>query len=205
MMRWALDQGDGVLFLPDRHLGNNTAEALGIGKNERHVLRVGASGLVQPETQALDRRLLLWPGWCAIHARFEPDDVEAIRAEYPGCRVIAHPECRQEVIEACDGAGSTSYLIKEAARVAAEAPGSTLVVGTENNLVYRLAERHAGQCTIVPLGHAVCGNMAKVTEKKLLATLQNVAAGAASPLQIEEKLCPPARLSLTRMLEACGN
>ena len=68
-----------------------------------------------------------------------------------------------------------------------------------------MAERHAGQCTIIPLGHAVCGNMAKVTEKKLLATLQAVAAGAASPLHIEEKLCPPARLSLTRMLEACGN
>ena len=205
MLRWALDQGDGVLFLPDRHLGNNTAEALGIGQDERHVLRVGAAGLVQPETQALDRKLLLWPGCCAIHARFEPDDVEAMRAQYPGCRVVAHPECRQEVIEACDGAGSTSYLIKEAARVAAEAPGSTLIVGTENNLVYRLAQRHAGQCRILPLGHAVCGNMAKVTEKKLLVTLQNVAAGAASPLRIEEKLCPPARLSLTRMLEACGN
>ena len=106
------------------------------------MLRVGAAGLVQPETQPLDRKLLLWPGCCAIHARFEPDDVEAIRAEYPGCRVIAHPECRQEVIEACDGAGSTSYLIKEAARVAAEEPGTTLIVGTENNLVYRLAERH---------------------------------------------------------------
>lgn len=205
MLRWALDQGDGVLFLPDRHLGNNTAETLGISQDDRHVLRVGAAGLVQPETQPLDRKLLLWPGCCAIHARFEPDDVEAIRAEYPGCRVIAHPECRQEVIEACDGAGSTSYLIKEAARVAAEEPGTTLIVGTENNLVHRLAERHAGQCRILPLGHAICGNMAKVTEKKLLATLQSVAAGAASPLHIEENLCPPARLSLTRMLEACGN
>ena len=205
MLRWALGQGDGVLFLPDRHLGNNTAEALGIGLHERHVLRVGAGGLVQPESQPLDRKLLLWPGCCAIHARFEPEDVADMRAQHPGCRVIAHPECRQEVIEACDGAGSTSYIIKEAARVAAEAPGSTLVVGTENNLVYRLAQRHAAQCRILPLGHAVCGNMAKVTEKKLLATLQSIAAGAASPLHIEEKLCPPARLSLTRMLEACGN
>jgi len=205
MLRWALDRGDSVLFLPDRHLGNNTAETLGIGRQDRHVLRVGAAGLTQPETQALDRRLLLWPGCCAIHARFEPDDVAAMRAAHPGCRIIAHPECRQEVIEVCDGAGSTSYLIKEAARTAAETPGSTLIIGTENNLVHRLAQRHAGQCRILPLGHAVCGNMAKVTEKKLLATLQSVAAGAASPLRIEENLCPPARLSLTRMLEACGN
>lgn len=205
MLQWALDQGDGVLFLPDRHLGNNTATAMGIGQQERHVLRVGAAGLVEPEKQPLDRRLLLWPGCCAIHARFEPDDVEAMRAANPGCRVIAHPECREEVIAACDGAGSTSFLIKEAARVAAEAPGSTLVVGTENNLVYRLAERHAEQCRIIPLGHAVCGNMAKVTEKKLLATLKGIVDGAAVPLDIEESLCPPARLSLTRMLQACGN
>jgi len=91
MLRWALDQGDGVLFLPDRHLGNNTAEALGIGRHERHVLRIGAGGLVQAESQPLDRKLLLWPGCCAIHARFEPEDVAEMRAQYPGCRVIAPP------------------------------------------------------------------------------------------------------------------
>ncbi|SDF25469.1 quinolinate synthase NadA [Desulfovibrio legallii] len=204
MLRWALDQGDSVLFMPDRHLGENTATGLGIPPADRHVLRVGARGLVQPESQALDRRLLLWPGCCAIHARFEPQDVRDIRAAHPGCRVIAHPECREEVVALCDGAGSTSYLIKEAARVAKEAPGSTLVIATENNLVRRLAARHAGQCAIVPLGHAICGNMAKVTEKKLWDILRRIAEGDAAPLVVEQALCPPARLSLTRMLDVCG-
>ena len=204
MLQWAMKQGDGVLFLPDMHLGNNTATALGIAPHERHVLRIGSRGLVEPEAQALDRKLLLWPGCCAIHARFDPDDVREMRAAHPGCRVIAHPECREDVIAVCDGAGSTSYLIKDAARVAAEAPGSTLIVGTENNLVHRLAARHAGQCRIIPLGHAICGNMAKVTEKKLWTILEAITAQKATPLAIEEELCPPARLSLTRMLEVCG-
>ena len=204
MLRWALAQGERVLFLPDRHLGNNTAALLGIEPRERHVLRVGARGLVQPEAQPLDRRLLLWPGCCAIHARFDPDDVAAARAEHPGCRVIAHPECRQELIQACDAAGATSFLIREAARTAAEAPGSTLVIGTENNLVNRLAARHAGQCRIVALGHAVCGNMAKVTEKKLWHILNRIAAGTAAPMTVDAALRAPARLALTRMLDACG-
>ncbi|MFC4677745.1 quinolinate synthase NadA [Desulfovibrio legallii] len=204
MLRWALDQGDSVLFLPDRHLGDNTATGLGIAPADRHVLRIGSKGLVAPDTQALDRKLLLWPGCCAIHARFEPQDILDMRAAHPGCRVIAHPECREEVVALCDGAGSTSYLIKEAARVASENPGSTLVIATENNLVRRLAARHAGQCDIIPLGHAICGNMAKVTEKKLYDILRRIADGAATPLVVEKALCPPARLSLTRMLQACG-
>ena len=168
------------------------------------MLRIGSKGLVAPDTQALDRKLLLWPGCCAIHARFEPQDILDMRAAHPGCRVIAHPECREEVVALCDGAGSTSYLIKEAARVASENPGSTLVIATENNLVRRLAARHAGQCDIIPLGHAICGNMAKVTEKKLYDILRRIADGAATPLVVEKALCPPARLSLTRMLQACG-
>ena len=193
-----------MLFLPDRHLGNNTATALGIPPQDRHVLRIGSKGLVDPESQSLDKKLLLWPGCCAIHARFDPDDVREMRAAHPGCRVIAHPECREEVISVCDGAGSTSFLIKDAARIAAEAPGSTLIVGTENHLVHRLADRFKDQCRIIPLGHAVCGNMAKVTEKKLWTILTEIVSQKATPLAIEEELCPPARLSLTRMLEVCG-
>ncbi|MBQ9405368.1 MAG: quinolinate synthase NadA [Desulfovibrio sp.] len=204
MLRWALGQGERVLFLPDRHLGDNTATQLGIDPEERHVLRVGARGLVQPETQALNRRLLLWPGCCAIHARFSPDDVAAARATHPGCRIVAHPECREEVIAACDAAGSTAFLIKEAERLAAETPGCTLVVGTENNLVNRLAARHAKQCRIVPLGHAICGNMAKVTEKRLWQTLTALDCGTAIPVTVDENVQKPARLALTRMLAACG-
>lgn len=205
MLRWALAQGDGVLFLPDKHLGRNTAKKLGLAAEDQHVLTLNGHGLAAPASRSLDRRLLLWPGCCAIHARLKPQQVAAARAAHPGCRVIAHPECRPEVIDACDAAGSTSFLIKDAARLAEQAPGSTLIIGTENNLVQRLAARHAGRCRILPLGRAFCPDMAKVTEEKLSATLSAIAQGQAAPLKVDAALREPARLSLTRMLEACGS
>lgn len=204
MLRWALGQGDGVLFLPDKHLGRNTAKKLGLGAEEQHILRVNGQGLTPDQGRFLDRRLLLWPGCCAIHARLRPEQVEAAHAAHPGCRVTAHPECRPEVINLCDGAGSTSFLIRDAARMAEERPGSTLVIGTENNLVARLAARHAGRCRILPLGRALCPDMAKVTEEKLWATLTAIVGQRAAPLMVEDALRAPARLSLTRMLEVCG-
>ena len=204
MLRWALDQGDGVLFLPDKHLGRNMAKKLGLAPDRQHILRLNGHGLINPESQPLERPLLLWPGCCAIHARLKPEQAAAARAAHPGCRVVAHPECRPELIERCDAAGSTSFLIKEAARLAEEAPGSTLVIGTENNLVDRLAARHKGRCRVLSLGRAICPDMAKVTEAKLLATLTAIAHGTAEPLTVEAALCGPARRSLTRMLEVCG-
>lgn len=204
MLRWALDQGDGVLFLPDKHLGRNMAKKLGLTPDRQHILRLNGHGLINPESQPLERPLLLWPGCCAIHARLKPEQAAAARAAHPGCRVVAHPECRPELIERCDAAGSTSFLIKEAARLAEEAPGSTLVIGTENNLVDRLAARHKGRCRVLSLGRAICPDMAKVTEAKLLATLTAIAHGTAEPLTVEAALCGPARRSLTRMLEVCG-
>ena len=204
MLRWALDQGDGVLFLPDKHLGRNMAKKLGLAPDRQHILRLNGHGLINPESQPLERPLLLWPGCCAIHARLKPEQAAAARAAHPDCRVVAHPECRPELIERCDAAGSTSFLIKEAARLAEEAPGSTLVIGTENNLVDRLAARHKGRCRVLSLGRAICPDMAKVTEAKLLATLTAIAHGTAEPLTVEAALCGPARRSLTRMLEVCG-
>ena len=205
MLRWALNQGDSVLFLPDKHLGRNTAGKLGLAPEDQHILRLSGHGLMDAGRQPLNRPLLLWPGCCAIHARLRTGQAEAARAAYPGCRVVAHPECRPELIKLCDAAGSTSFLIREAARLADEAPGSTLVIGTENNLVNRLAARHKGRCRILPLGEAYCPDMAKVTEAKLLATLSAIARGTAEPLAVEAALCAPARRSLTRMLEICGH
>ena len=203
MLRWALAQGDGVLFLPDKNLGENTANALGLPRDERHMLRLSAQGLRNPTEPHLSRRLLLWPGCCAIHAHCKPQSVTQMRAAYPGCRVIAHPECQPDVINACDGAGSTSFLIKEAARMAAEAPSIPLVIGTENNLVHRLAQRYQ-KCRIFPLAQAFCPDMAKVTEEKLLMLLQQIINKTATPLTVPHALHAPARLSLTRMLDACA-
>lgn len=204
MLAWALRRGEGVIFMPDKNLGHNIANRLGIPEDERHVLRIDGRGLLEPASQPLGRKLLLWPGACSIHARFRPEFVEQARSGYPGCRIAAHPECRQEVIALCDASGSTSFLIKEAARVAESAPGGTLVIGTEENLVHRLAERHRGKCDIFPLSRAICPEMSKVTEEKLLAVLEGIAGRRGDPLAVAENLFEPARLSLTRMLEVCG-
>lgn len=210
MLAWALEEAgpDGaVLFMPDKHLGRNTGLQLGLGPDDWHVLRLsGKNGLAEserrPGSAAACRRLLLWPGCCAIHGHLRPESVQAARAAYPGCRVLAHPECRPKLIGLCDGSGSTSYLIKEAEKAAGE--GGTLIIGTETNLVHRLRDRFAGRCRIEPLAPAICPDMAKVTEENLLACLQGVAAGTAPIMTLQDEQLAPARASLTRMLQVCA-
>lgn len=210
MLRWALEQGDGVLFLPDRNLGRNTARRLGIAEDEQHTLALDARGLAAAEEHnpALQRRLLLWPGCCPIHDVIPAAAVAQARAAHPGCIVAAHPECSPELIQACDGAGSTSYLIKEAERLADganEATPPVFVVGTEINLVNRLAARLAPRCRIVPLASdALCPDMAKITLRHLRDTLAAVEDGSARPLRIDASLAAPARATLDRMLRVCS-
>lgn len=207
MLRWALEQGDGVLFLPDRNLGRNTARQLGISEEEQHTLALDANGLATSEEQnpGLQKRLLLWPGCCPIHDVIPATAVAQARAAHPGCLVAAHPECSPELIQACDGAGSTSYLIKEAERLADSATPPVFVVGTEINLVNRLAARFADRCRIVPLApKALCPDMAKITLRHLRDTLAAVENGSARPMRIDPALAASARATLDRMLRACS-
>jgi quinolinate synthase len=196
MLRWALDQGDGVLFLPDANLGRNTARALGLAENEiMHVDIRGGGNRVMPASHV--QRLFLWPGLCAIHAKFHSAQIERIRAEHPEALVLVHPECAPDVVTLADGAGSTSYLIRE---VAAAAPGSLVFVGTEYNLVNRLRLLHQDK-DIRPLRMAVCSNMAKITPAKLLHMLRTL--DQTPPVQVDGAVATQARLALTRMLAAC--
>lgn len=196
MLRWALDQGDGVLFLPDANLGRNTARTLGLLENEIiHVDVRGEGRLVPPASPA--HRLFLWPGLCAIHAKFHPAQIEQIRTAHPQALVLVHPECAPDVVALANGAGSTSYLIRE---VAAATPGSLIFVGTEFNLVNRLRTRHPDK-DVRPLRTAICSNMAKITQAKLLHTLRNLE--QISPVRVDEAVAAQARLALTRMLAAC--
>jgi quinolinate synthase len=196
MLRWALDQGDGVLFLPDANLGRNTARVLGLAESEIiHVDVRGEGGLVRPASP--DHRLFLWPGLCAIHAKFHPEQIERIRAAHPKALVLVHPECAPDVVALADGAGSTSYLIRA---VADAAPGSLIFVGTEFNLVNRLRARHPDK-DVRPLRTAVCSNMAKITPAKLLQALRTL--DQTPPVRVDEAVAAQARLALTRMLAAC--
>ena len=200
MLRWALEQGDAVLFLPDKNLGRNTAREIGIADSQWQILDIRRKSDIPKALEDVDARLLLWPGCCAIHAKFNLDQIDAMRTAYPDCLVAVHPECDPEVVQAADAAGSTAFLIK----YAAQAPqGGTVVIGTETNLVERLRARHAGHHTVLRLHRAYCSHMAKVTEDKLLTTLQGIQAGVAQPVSIPSAHRVPARASLERMLEAC--
>lgn len=171
LFRWALEQRGRLLFFPDEHLGRNSALALGMAPEEIVVWDpADPDGSVG---RAAGARVVVWKGYCHVHTRFSADDVARMRREQPGVRVVVHPECPAPVVQAADGAGSTGYLVQ----AAAEAPaGSALAVGTEINLVSRLARRHPEK-TILPLARSLCGAMYRISEYSLLQTLESIAAG----------------------------
>ena len=202
MLEWARERGDAVLFLPDKNLGRNTADLLGIPENARHELNIRENGRRLDAGAAEKAQLLLWPGFCSIHTRFTVRQVERMRAEHPGARIVVHPECTPQVVAAADAAGSTSFII----RYVAEAPaGSTVVVGTEINLVERLAAEHKGRVKVLPLVESACTHMAQTTEERLGAALEDIAAGGSGFLvTVPEEIKAPAKEALERMLTACA-
>ena len=206
MLEWAMGQGDAVLFLPDMNLGVNTADQMGIAPEKRLVLDGALEGTLFDPAKAEKASLLLWPGYCSIHTFFTVEQVRAARAANPGAKVIVHPECRPEVVREVDGCGSTSFIIRYASEMQG---GGTLVIGTEINLVKRLAAGHKGRITILPLAESACEYMAETTEERLDAALAALIAerdgGPASPYRVgvDEALKAPARAALERMLAVC--
>lgn len=203
MLKWALKQGDGVLFLPDKNLAMNTAKSLNMELTEQQVIDIRKAGEQLDLQSAAKATMLIWPGCCAIHARFNTDQIAKIRKNNPEAKVVVHPECSPSVVDAADSAGSTSHIIKYVEEAKA---GSHVVIATEWNLVNRLAELHKGRITVEALTDSSCSHMAKITEEKLAQTLTDIASGSpaqAKIITVPQELAEDARVSLTRMLEAC--
>ena len=201
MLAWAMNEADVVLFLPDKNLGLNTARQIGLDAAAIRTLNIRGKAKESTAQSIEGARLLLWPGCCAIHARFTVRQIEAMRTKHLGCIVAVHPECPPGVAAAADTAGSTSTLI----RLVERAPdGSTIVIGTETNLVNRLMREHDQRLTILPLEISLCSNMAKTTETHLLHCLRKILDGTAPPLDTKKALREPAQQSLTRMLSVCS-
>src|SRR5579875_3488636 len=139
VLRWAFERGKRVFFFPDQHLGRNTAVALGIPLSEMTLWDydwpfddLGGNRI----DRLAQSRIILWQGHCSVHARFNVEQIRQARAEYPDMHVVVHPECPLEVVQAADCAGSTEFIM----RVVTESPASsTWAIGTETNLVQRLA------------------------------------------------------------------
>ena len=193
MLRWALEQGDGVLFLPDRNLALNMADRLGIPESRRDFLLSAA-----PEATGV---VHIWPGICDVHTAFRTEAIRGIRESDPQDRVIVHPECPPELIRMADASGSTSQII---AYVEASAPGSRIHVGTEINLVRRLQRRFAPEKSVLPLQSCNCPFMARVTKERLAETLEAILEGRAEGTAVDPREASWAREAVNRMLQACA-
>ncbi len=201
---WAFEQGSKVLFLPDQHLGRNTAVLeLGLSLDDCVLYDPHKpNGGLTPE-QLRDAKTILWRGHCSVHGRFTLDSVEDVRARVPGVNVLVHPECRHEVVTAADYVGSTEYIIRA---IEAAPAGSAWAVGTELNLVRRLALAHPDK-QIMFLDKAVCycSTMNRIDLPHLVWALEELVAGrVVNQITVDADTAHHARVALDRMLALPG-
>lgn len=195
LFRWAWSRKGRILFLPDENLGTNTALHLGALPSE---IAVWDPGEQQPDLNRYrDARVVVWKGHCHVHTCFTTDHVRAVREKYPGIQVIVHPECSPQVVQAADLDGSTSFIIKA---VNAAASGSRFAVGTEINMVSRLARANPEK-TVVPLTRSLCGTMFRTNVFNLMETLQSIADNQpVGVIRVEPEIARWANIALERML-----
>ncbi len=200
ILNWALRQGAKAIFLPDQHLGRNTAYALGIPLNEMVLYdpALGEGGLTAEQVRSA--RIILWKGHCSVHGLFtvkQCDEIRALDADY---RILVHPECLWEVVQKADLAGSTEFIIKT---VRDSPPGSKWAVGTEVHLVNRLAWQHPDKSVRSLAGiQCLCTTMYRIDLKHLLWSLDELAAGrVGNRIVVPPEVRRGALVALGRMLE----
>lgn len=199
VLRWAFERGSRVLFLPDEHLGRNVAYRLGVPLEEMRVWDPWRPyGGHRPE-ELRQARVILWKGYCSVHQRFSPEQVDAARLADPRVRVIVHPECRFEVVQKADFVGSTEKIIET---VRNGEPGSSWAVGTEIHLVNRLAKELPDRRVASLDPHVcVCTTMFRISPQHLCWALENLAAGhVVNRIAVDEQTRHWARIALERML-----
>ena len=204
VMEWAFARGKRVLFFPDEHLGRNTALKMGIAP-ERIVVwnqRRDFGGIADEQT-LMDAQVILWKGWCSTHQRFTVEQIAEARERFPGVRVVVHPECSHDVVAAADQNGSTEYIIK----VVEQSPaGSIWAIGTEVNLVKRLAQEHPDM-TIFCLDPIVCpcSTMYRIHPAYLAWVLEELVDGhVINQVTVDDETARWARVALERMLATKG-
>ncbi|GAA2667002.1 quinolinate synthase NadA [Actinoplanes palleronii] len=197
---WSFEQGSKVFFLPDQHLGRNTA-VLEMGFDlddcvlyDPHKPQGGLT-----DEQLRNAKMILWRGHCSVHGRFTIDSVRDVRERVPGVNVLVHPECRHEVVRAADYVGSTEYIIKA---LDAAPAGSSWAIGTELNLVRRLALAHPDkQVTFLDRTVCYCSTMNRIDLPHLVWTLEELVAGRVpNVITVDEETARAARIALDQML-----
>lgn len=201
VLKWAFERGQRVLFFPDQHLGRNTAKAMGVSL-EQMPLWHGRKALGGNTAEQLqDSKVILWNGFCSVHKRFNVGQIEKARAEFPGVRVIVHPECPMDVVDAADEYGSTDYIRKA---VAGATEPTTFAIGTEVNMVQRLAAQYP-QHKIFCLDPVVCpcSTMYRIHPGYLAWVLERLVAGeVVNQIKVDSRVSKTAEIALERMLAA---
>ena len=201
VLEWAFERGQRVLFFPDQHLGRNTAKAMGVPLERMPMWNPRQALGGSSAAQLVDSQVILWHGFCSVHRRFTVDQIDQARAEHPGVRVIVHPECPMAVVDAADEAGSTDYIRRA---IAAATTPTTFAIGTEINLVRRLAAQFP-QHEIFCLDPVVCpcSTMYRIHPGYLAWVLEELVAGRTpNRITVTADVADPARIALERMLAA---
>jgi quinolinate synthase len=195
VIEWGLKRREKVLFFPDEHLGRNTAKRLGIGPHEIALWDPSLPQGGNTARQLIDSRLIVWKGYCHVHTWFSSEHVRAVRESFPQAKIIVHPECRQEVVDMVDGCGSTEFIVNY---VSSAPRGSVIAIGTEINLVNRLASENPDK-VIFELARSLCPNMFRINLRNLLWTLESL--DDVNLVKVDPSLKADAKIALERMLK----
>jgi quinolinate synthase len=199
-LTWAFNNGDKVLFLPDQHLGRNTAYKMGYSLDEMQLWDYKKTEFTEELNNILNKKIILWNGYCSVHMNFKEEHISLMKSKYPDVNIIVHPECRFEVVQKADIVGSTSFIvnvIKEAS------DGTRWAIGTEHHLVKRLQELYPKKIitTLAPFT-CQCATMSRITldmlEKSLVAIMnkKNI-----NRIEVDSDTKQYARVALQKMLE----
>jgi quinolinate synthase len=203
-LSWAFEQGEKILFLPDQHLGRNTAVLdLGLSLDDCVLWNPNRPGGGLTVEQLRAAKVILWRGHCSVHGRFTPQNVDDVRERVPGINVIVHPECQHDVVRKADYVGSTEKIIST---VSAAEPGSAWAIGTELNLVKRLALANPDK-EIVYLDKTVCycSTMNRIDLPHLVWALESLVEGTVvNRIEVDPDTAQWARVALDRMLALPG-
>jgi quinolinate synthase len=197
--KWALQRAEKLFFFPDQHLGRNTARKLGYRPEQVFLYDPDS---VKANNGSFEKiNIILWPGYCYVHTKFTREHIDRWRKREPKVKVVVHPECREEVVARADAVGSTSFIVRYVESLPA---GSIVAIGTELNLVHRLAMIHKDK-RIFELSNdtcPICSNMFRTTLADLCYTVENL--DTAQQINIDDDIKADARIALERMLEIGG-
>lgn len=199
-MKWAFENGEKILFLPDQHLGRNTAVlSLGLSLNDCVLWNPWQPNGGLTDDQIKKSKVILWRGHCSVHGRFSIENINDVRQQVPGVKVLVHPECQHEVVSNADVVGSTEMIIKT---VRESAPGSKWAIGTELNLVSRLANENLDK-QVVFLDKTVCycSTMNRIDLPHLVWVMESLVSGRlVNQIKVEAEVAKYAKVALERML-----